>query len=176
MAPVPSFIGDFSDDDITWVIENGIQQHVAPGRELITEGEEIDAVYVVLEGTFVVSSAALGIAFLSRLGPGEIAGEMSFIRGVPPIGTVRAETDATVLEIPRERLRAKIAKDEAFAGRFHRVVAGFTTERWLAFRNDLVARRQKQDPAGPSRPAGDVEPLRVYELIERMLRGDFPEA
>lgn len=174
MAPVPSFLGDFSDGDIAWVIENGIQQNVRAGTDLITEGEVPDAVWVILDGTFVVCSEALGISFLSRLGRGELAGEMSYVRGVPPIGTVRAESDAVVLEIPRVRLDAKIAQDEGFSGRFHRVVSEFTIERMHGFK-----KRYTHGATPPEAPEaqGDeaLENLRVYELIEKMLRGDFPE-
>ena len=168
MSCPPGSIGDLSDEDVAWIIANGIHQPVAAGRRLVSEGEEPDAVYVVLEGHFVVSSRGLGVDFLARLGPGEVVGETAAAAGAPALGTVRAETDGTVLEIPRDRLDRRMRRDAGFAARFRRVVSGLTAERVRTLREHHAERER----AGLPKP-GDGAELRVHELIERLLRGDL---
>lgn len=163
MPPPPGSIGDLSDEDVAWVVANGIHQPVAAGRRLVSEGEEPDAVYVVLEGNFVVSSRGLGIDFLARLGPGEVVGDVVGAAGASALGTVRAETDATVLEIPRDRLDRRMRRDAGFAARFRHVVSGLTAERVRALR----------EHADLPKPSPDGAEVRVHELIERLLRGDL---
>ena len=170
MHEIPPYMGDFSDEDLAWVARNGIQERVPAGGVIIREGEPLDAVFVILEGTFSVSVAAIGEPELFPLGPGEIAGEMSYIHNQLPLGTVRAETDAVVLRIPRERLDAKIREDVGFAGRFHKVVADFTIDRFYSYNWGRLAPIRPEAHRG--KEEGDT--LRVYELIERMLRGEFP--
>lgn len=170
MAPAPGFLGDFSDDDIDWLSKHGVQQHYAAKRVLVEEGEQPGALYVVLEGAFVVYSEVLGITFAS-LGPGELIGEMSYVSDGPALATVRAEEDSIVLEIPHGRLRAHIAKDQGFSGRFHRVISEFTVERLKAFKEQHLARQAAYKAR--EEESRDLSNKRVYELIERMLRGDF---
>lgn len=169
MPPPPGSIGDPPDEDVAWIIANGIRQPIAAGRRLVSEGEEPDVVYVVLEGRFVVSSRGLGAAFHARLRQGEVVGEVSGAPGGPAPGTVRAETEGTVLEIPRDRLHERMRRDPGFAARFRHAVSGFTAERVRTLRESQVERERAGLPKPPPEGAG----LRVHELIERLLRGDL---
>lgn len=166
MSKVPPYIGDFSDEDVEWVIRNGVQRHVAAGEAIIEEGQPIDDVFVILDGSFLVSSNTLSVKLERRLGRGEIAGEMSYINNQLPAATVRAETDSVVLCIPRWRLDRKIAEDAGFAGRFHKVVSEFTVDRLYGWKGRYGDPRDGEDDSTAN--------LRVYELIEKMLRGEFP--
>jgi CRP/FNR family cyclic AMP-dependent transcriptional regulator len=163
---VPPFMGDFSDEDVEWVVRNGVQRRVAAGEAIIEEGQPVHDVFVILDGSFVVSSNALSVKLERRLERGEIAGEMSFINNQLPAATVRAETDSVVFCIPRSRLGRKIAEDAGFAGRFHTVVSEFTVDRLYGWRGMHGGARDGEDDSAAS--------LRVHELIEKMLRGEFP--
>lgn len=167
MAPSPGSAGDGFDEDGAWVAAHGIEQPVARGQRVACEAA--DAVFVVLEGSFVVASEGLGIAFLWRAGPGEIVGELLPAAAVPPPGTVRAESDGAVLEIPRAALDARLRGDAAFAARLAPLAAGLSRARLRDLRERNVLRQRVGDPAR----AREVEGLPVHELIERLLRGDI---
>lgn len=51
MRKVLFLFGQVNDEDIEWMLDVGHRQAVPEGRVLIREGEDIDAVYVVLDGT-----------------------------------------------------------------------------------------------------------------------------
>jgi CRP/FNR family transcriptional regulator, cyclic AMP receptor protein len=164
VTKVPPFMGDFSDDDINWAIEVGNLRRVSAGDSIIVEGEPVHELFVILKGAFQVVSRQLRQTTAGRLGPGEIVGEMSYINKRLPISSVRALEDSAVLCIPRTALTEKIAADTGFEARFHRVVSEFTAARLY----DWWSQTQPE-------PAPDEGVLRVYELIERMLRGEFPD-
>jgi hypothetical protein len=161
---IPPYIGDFSDEDIDWVTRVGFGRRVPAGERIIVEGERVDHLFIVLRGELLVSSRQLGLPNMKRLGPGEIVGEMSYVNNRLPISSVHAREDSVVFCIPRTALSEKIAADAGFQGRFHKVVSEFTVDRlytWWA--------------SGAQEPVRDEASLRVYILIERMLRGEFPE-
>jgi bacteriocin-type transport-associated protein len=129
MRKVLYILGQLSDDDTEWMIAAGAPRHLAAGTTLIREGQPVDALYIVLEGTLVVSSAALGGQEIARLGVGEIIGEISFVDARPPSATVTAVDDATVFVLDRARLHARLEEDAGFAARFYRAVAVFLADR-----------------------------------------------
>jgi CRP/FNR family cyclic AMP-dependent transcriptional regulator len=116
-------LGELSDRDVDWMIATGRRERVAAGTVLIREGEAVETVYAVLEGTLSVSVGAQGDRQVARLGSGEIVGEMSFVDARPPSATVRALDDALVLAVPRPQLAAKLERERDFAARFYRAIA-----------------------------------------------------
>ena len=76
----------------------GRREHVPSGTILISEGETGDTFYVVLNGSFDVTSGGL---LLQRLGAGGFFGEIALLREVPRTATVSAAADAQVLAINR---------------------------------------------------------------------------
>ncbi|MDB4949738.1 MAG: hypothetical protein JWM27_2387 [Gemmatimonadetes bacterium] len=159
------------DRDLEWVAANGIQQRVPAGCTLIRRGQTVEAVYVVLDGELVVEADAPDEASPCRLRPGTIAGRLGGDGPAP--ATVRAEVDSVVLEVPRSLLDAHIARDPEFEARMPPVVAGAGAG-WVRAARARAQRRPA--PRGePTAPQDNLENLRVYELIERMLRGDLPD-
>lgn len=126
MRKVLYILGQMSDDDIEWMIANGTARRLAPDEPLIREGQQPDALYIVLEGALAVSSGAGEIA---RLGAGEIIGEISFVDTRPPVASVAAAQPATLLALDRQRLYAKLDRDPWFAARFYRAVSVFLADR-----------------------------------------------
>lgn len=164
MPNLPPYLGEFADDDVRWFLENGERQQVRAGDVVITEGVTPEHIYVVLEGEFVVSSKALADPEIQRIGPGELLGEMSYINGVPPGGSVIAATDGRLLAVLRSGVDAKIEADPTFGNRFRKVISDFAFSRlWTYHRRRLVG--DEPDP-----PPAD---LRVHELIEKLLRGEL---
>lgn len=162
---VPPFLGEFSNEDAAWFVDAGVRRRIPAGGTIILEGEPVTELFVILEGAFSVSSQRVRGMPDIRLGPGEIAGEMTFMRRTErPLSSVRALEDAVVLCIPRTALDEKLRSDPGFEARFHKVVAEFTVSRLY---------NSWAPPVPPAEPPG--ESPRVYELIEKMLRGEFPE-
>jgi CRP-like cAMP-binding protein len=129
MRHVLYILGDLDDDDVEWLLATGVRQRVPSGGTIIDEGRPPSALFLVLDGTLAATTAALSGGEVSRLVRGTLAGEMSFVDGLPPSATVRALSDALVLAIPREALNARLRDDATFAARFYRAVARLLSER-----------------------------------------------
>lgn len=167
MSTVPPYLGEFGKNDARWLYEHGVQVRVRAGDAVITEGVTPEHIYVVLEGEFRVSSRSLNDPDMLRVKEGELLGEMSYINGVAPGATVLAEIDGVLLAVRRADVDAKIVEDPAFGSRFRKVLMDFAVNRmWLYNRRDA-------DPPPPQPPADPFADLRVHELIEKLLRGEF---
>ncbi|MEK7684841.1 MAG: cyclic nucleotide-binding domain-containing protein [Verrucomicrobiota bacterium] len=129
MRKVLFIFGELNDFDIDWMTSAGRKEQLAKGACLIHEGKPVSAFYIILDGSFKVSVAALGDKEIARLGTGEIVGEMSFVEDRPPSATVKALASSVVLSIPRVQLAAKLKQDTAFAARFYRALAVFLSFR-----------------------------------------------
>lgn len=70
------------------------REEIAPGRPLITEGEDGDRFYVVLSGLLTVSQAARGERRMLK--PGDYFGEVSLAMNLPRTASVSPMTPATV--------------------------------------------------------------------------------
>lgn len=129
MRKVFFLLGQVSDEDIEWMLSVGRKETIGRGRILIREGEDLDAVYIVLDGTFAVSAAAAGDREINRLASGEIVGEMSFVDARPPSATVTAVEESHVFAIPRAELAQRLEADTGFAARFYRALTLFLSDR-----------------------------------------------
>lgn len=127
MRKVLYILGQLSDDDVEWMATTGVRQHIRSGQELVTEGQPLKALYLVLDGRFEVTSRSAGS--LAMLSCGEIVGEISMIDERPPAASVIARTDGVVLALNKDDLQRKLATDVAFAAHFYRSVATFLAER-----------------------------------------------
>jgi len=123
MHKVLIFLNELSDRDIDWLIEAGEKREISSGTVLIHEGKPVDTLYIMLDGTLVVSIAAMGERELARLYSGEVVGEMSFVDARPPSATVKTMENSLVLAIPRQKLADKLEEDESFASRFYKALA-----------------------------------------------------
>lgn len=129
MRKVLYILGQLSDDDIEWMINVGAPRHLPVGAVLIREGQPVDAIYILLEGALSITAEALPGKEITRLGAGEIIGEISFVDSRPPSATVTATEEAKVLMVDRAQLHARLEQDARFAARFYRAVAVFLAAR-----------------------------------------------
>ena len=92
------------------------ERRVSAGAELFHEGTPGDGVYFVKAG-LVEISAGTGAArrVFSRLGPGEIFGEMSVIEHRPRSATASAGVDSEVYFVPRGEMLSFIQRSPALA-------------------------------------------------------------
>lgn len=100
LAKIDAFAGLSAEDQA--LIESRLEpQLVSRGEYLIRQGEEADALYLVVSGRFQVLLEA-GEAPVAEIGPGSPIGEIAFFAGGRRTAHVRAERDSLVLRMTRE--------------------------------------------------------------------------
>lgn len=93
------------------------ERQFAAGSEIFREGDRGDGVYVVQDGLVEISGLVRSNIrrVFSRLGPGEIFGEMAVIEQLPRSATAQSLKATVVYFIPREPMLALIARSPVLA-------------------------------------------------------------
>ncbi|MEQ8822393.1 MAG: Crp/Fnr family transcriptional regulator [Sumerlaeia bacterium] len=102
------------------------------GQTLMEEGDEDNDVFLILSGRATVSVESISPFIqvsLSRLNPGEVAGEMSLVSDDVRSATVVAETPGDVLQVKGEELKAMMKDDPQFGYLMMRNVASILSRR-----------------------------------------------
>jgi CRP-like cAMP-binding protein len=129
MSKAVVILGELSDRDIDWMLANGSKQELPKEQVLITEGQPLNALYIVIDGTLKVYVASLGNREIGTIASGKVLGEMSFVDGRLPSATVKAIEDSVILSIPRQKLTEKLEQDVLFSLRFYRAITKFLSTR-----------------------------------------------
>jgi CRP-like cAMP-binding protein len=103
MATSPLF-HPFSADERRTIVGRLRLRELPPQDIVLRQGKLSDGLYVVLIGTLVafVSDDGGRARRLGVLGPGDVFGEMSLIRGEPAMGSIGAHTRSWILRLPKE--------------------------------------------------------------------------
>ncbi len=125
------FFSELNNSDLEWLAEKGKKEAITADRILIREGQSIDALYIVISGSFSVTIEATGQT-LAHISQGEILGEVSFIDTRLPLATVKATTESVVLSVGRLSLLGKLKQDNGFAARFYRGICFCLSDRMRA--------------------------------------------
>ena len=120
MKKVLYILGKLKDGDVDWLAEEGSRRSLPGGTVLIEEGQPVDEVYLVIDGTVDVTIAAAPGKVLANLGSGEVFGELSFLDDRPPTATVATAEQSLVLAVPRARLLERLEREDTFSQRFYR--------------------------------------------------------
>lgn len=147
MKKVLYILSELSTRDIDWMLEVGKRLEIPAGSEVIKENQEIDALYIVLDGSLSVCVAALGEKEIATIGSGEVLGEMSFVDSRPPSATVTAIEKSLILAIPKAELNAKLQEDVLFSLRFYRAIAKFLSNRLRGTFSSLAPDEEKSESA-----------------------------
>src|ERR1051325_6314836 len=88
------------------VKQSAKELHFKSGQHIFKEGDLGDGIYIVQEGLVQILSVVgpTDRRIFSRIGPGEMFGEMAVLDAEPRSATVSAEQDTTVYFIPRKEL------------------------------------------------------------------------
>jgi CRP-like cAMP-binding protein len=148
MRKVLFILGQLNDSDVEWLATVGERRKIAPGTELIREGTDIDVVYIVLDGQLSVWAG--GRTRIDNVASGEILGEMSLVDSSKTSASIRCDSPAVVLAIPKEKLRQRLDSDVGFAARFYKALALF-----LAHRMRNAIRRMGYGAAQDDAPRND---------------------
>ncbi|MGG6296739.1 cyclic nucleotide-binding domain-containing protein [Leptolyngbya sp. AN02str] len=149
-----------SDRDFDWLLQVGKHQTLVAGSTLITEGQPISALYIVLEGTFSVSVGSQGE--IARISMGEVLGEISFVDARPPTATVKAVEPSLVWAIPRTQLVTKLSQDVSFSSHFYQAIAAFLSDRLRSTVSRLGY--NKDFPPSDLEGEGELNPNLVAKL------------
>jgi CRP/FNR family transcriptional regulator, cyclic AMP receptor protein len=170
MQNVLYILEELNDDDIDWMVACGCTEEIPTNALLIHQGEQVDALYVVLNGTFVVS-VATGEGRdreIARLSTGDVVGEMSFVDTHPPSATVTATSNSLVLSISRQELTTKLQLDVGFSSRFHRALVLLLSSRLRLMMSQLG----DASPQFETATRDDLSIAKVrFDWLLRRLRG-----
>ncbi len=103
-------LSTLAEADLEHVVGACREVALAPGEALCQEGEDGNAMFVVLSGNLVVSKAGKQVA-VGR--PGDCFGEMALIERRERAATLRALDDTLVLEIPEAAFRRYLSTNPA---------------------------------------------------------------
>jgi signal transduction histidine kinase len=109
LRETPLFAG-VDDAPLRNLVAEGEIVDLEPGEVLIREGDEADALFVVLDGELEVTRRSGGSRIpLAVVGPGALQGEIAALEGGRRLATVAATRAAEVLRIPVHALRDLLA-------------------------------------------------------------------
>jgi len=103
---------DLSEDDISFLIEAGDLRTFEPDAILMAQGEQADAVMLILAGEVTVTTdSPRGVIPISTIRAPCLVGETGALAQLPRTATVRAQTVCTCISLER--------------GQFNRLMEGF---------------------------------------------------
>ena len=127
--------GGLSSQALEDVADRVTRVHLSGGSTLFREGEDGDAVYVVMSGRVqVVSATSDGREEVIReMGRGENFGELALLTDDPRAATVRALRDTELLALGRPAFEELLASEPATALSLTRILARWLREDGSAF-------------------------------------------
>lgn len=114
-------LASLDDAHAGWLLSAGRELDVRAGTTIIEQGKVVEELSIVLSGQLGASVGRGTI--VTRLGPGALAGEMSFLDRLPASATVTAIEDARLLSIPHRTLDEGMQSDPALASQLYRAFA-----------------------------------------------------
>ena len=166
MRKVLFILGQLNDSDVEWLATVGERRKIAPGTELIREGTDIDAVYLILDGQMSVWAG--GRIKLATVASGDILGEMSLVHSSKTSASIKCETESIVLAISKAVLSDRLETDIGFAARFYKALALFLADR---MRNTIKRMGYGNLEDEPARDDTDRDELEVEVLDNIHLAG-----
>lgn len=132
------------------VAEGSLTRVYGPGETIVEEGETGSSMFLVVSGRVGVSihGAAGDSRRLAILEPGSAFGEISFLTGDPRTATVRALTEATLVEIHRDTLAPILAEQPTLVEALEKTVR--ERRRRAAELLDATREEMTKMPEGPA--------------------------
>jgi CRP/FNR family cyclic AMP-dependent transcriptional regulator len=143
MRKVLHILGDFSDEDIAWLINVGIKKTIQPNEFLIAANVQLSAIYFVLNGRFNIELP--NGKLIAKIKSGEILGEMSFIEEETPYANVMATDASGVISIAHEFLVDRFKECPSFEGRFYKAMSLFLSSRLRQLSHETVENQMTKE-------------------------------
>lgn len=98
---------EFTQPEMETLIELADPMMFKPGTVVVRQDETGDALYIVVDGTAVVTHKRDGKeVLLAKIGPGDFFGELALVDDGPRSATVTAVGDCIMLKVPQAVVRA----------------------------------------------------------------------
>ena len=122
-----------TEEDEAGLLAGAERRHFADGDTILREGERAHTLFILRSGSARVErSHGEFTVEISRLGAGELFGEMSFVEDFAASASVVAEGACDVDAIEESHVHRLAERDPGFAGRFYRSVAELLSRRLRA--------------------------------------------
>jgi CRP-like cAMP-binding protein len=124
LAKVPVFV-PLGADELELLSRDAVRQQYGHGEFVVRQGDPGDALFVILEGTAIVSvrDEQGAVREVARLSRGEFFGEMALLTGEPRTASVTAADDLSVLVIFKETMQGMLARRPPLASEIAEIVA-----------------------------------------------------
>lgn len=131
---------DIASEDLLALGRSLRERTLKKGQVLLREGEAGDEMFLVRQGTLVISKAVAGRVeqVLARVGPGDFFGEMSLFDRSPRSATIQADSEVVLLVLDRQSLHHLTEVNPRAAAAFFRALVQVFIER-LRASGELVA-------------------------------------
>ncbi len=125
------FLRDLRDEELRVLLRGVTLLKFGAGETIVREGDGGDSLYIIRSGEVEVMARANGAqeVHISTLKPPAFFGEMALMTGEPRNATVRALTDAELLELGREGFTDLFKSHPASASAMSEIIALRLTER-----------------------------------------------
>lgn len=137
---------------------------------VLAEGEERRALFMIRSGVVRVERSHMGFNVeISRLGTGEIFGEMSFVEDFGASASVVADEPVEIDVVDEPNVTHLIQSDPDFSGRFYRSLAEVVSRRlrettilsiaeysWGGYGGELEEQRESDEAWGGGSPLRDT--------------------
>jgi CRP-like cAMP-binding protein len=171
--PIPAapLLSSLSADNLRTVLEAFEEVRLGVGERLVTQGEDGDAVYLIVAGwAEVVRRARSGEeTALRRLGPGSVVGEVALVTSAPRVASVRAETGLIALRLTRAVVEDLATREPSLADE----LVAFCQQKMLANLLDASPVLQRLDETD-RKPILDQFDRRVVPAGEELVRQGEP--
>ena len=121
------YLSDKHRGELLQGVEN---RHYQEDEIILSEGEQRRAIFLIKEGVVRVERGHMGFNVeVSRLHPGEIFGEMSFVEEFGASASVVADAEVDVDVIDEQQVKSLGSMDPAFDGQFYHSIAAVLSRR-----------------------------------------------
>lgn len=154
--------------DLAWMAFHGARRDLPQGAVLVEPGIPLKAIYVILTGEFAVSGSSAHK--ISKLGPGQIVGEVARTAPPRPSVIIRAAPVGAVLAVDRAILMEKLRSDGGMATRFREASTVCRTHRAriaLDRLNEVLGETGESASAAP-RAIGADTTTRLLRLLKML--------
>ncbi len=125
-----NFLRYLSDEQRGELLQGAENRHYQEGEIILSEGEQRRAIFLIKEGVVRIERGHMGFNVeVSRLHPGEIFGEMSFVEEFGASASVVADSEVDVDIIDEQQVKSLGSVDAAFDGQFYRSIAEVLSRR-----------------------------------------------
>jgi CRP-like cAMP-binding protein len=172
---IPLF-ADLTAEEMVDVLRMATVVQVAPEQKLCTQGSPSDCLFILEDGqgSVRIADAQGRVREVSRIGPGEVLGELGLVDGQARSADVVAITSVRAYRLDRAQFDRMRAAMNPAAYKMLRRIALTVSERLRAINSTVSEQiapndrpsRVTRDPAAPTPPTGRVSRVNTAPIVQ----------